>query len=364
MGLPRCARTPFGSKSWTKSYAPTQQQPMPPSKKTHPKHHVIGGPPQWDDFPHQLHVCSRWSCTAKHRETKLDIPGMLRIELFRLQTAAQIFNLAFMVDRSPKPQAHSASLGSTLKSPGRQDFVPKNLGVSLASRKSPLLSHLLSSLDVLWKLTGFPVGSSKKFLSNRWLKNGNNTGQTALSREWRNEVLHAYIMVIMGIHSLIPYKGQPEKQTIVTCWWTWILNETIPCYSTKPLYSTQTTPFLPATILNRLIWEGPIILSSHIHQPSLSIWVIGASVTSNFTVQKIPVIQVMLASDSEFTTGPSIRKRQDSCRHTTWKPKKCAQKNVPSYESTKKNPQNPHKRWNVNWGNLWSDFPCLTGLGL
>ena len=24
----------------------------------------------------------------------------------------------------------------------------------------------------------------------------------------------------MGIHSLIPYKGQPEKQTIGTCWYS------------------------------------------------------------------------------------------------------------------------------------------------
>ena len=183
MGLPRCARTPFGSKSWT-NYTLIQQQPMPPSKKTHLKHHVIGGPPQWDDFPHQLHVCSRWSCTAKYRETELDISGMFHIELFRLQTAAQIFNLAWTwFLSSPKPQAHSASLGSTLKSPGRQDFVPKNLGVSLASRWSRLLSHLLSSLDVLWKLTGFPVGSSKKFLSNRWLNNGNHTGWPLVGNE-------------------------------------------------------------------------------------------------------------------------------------------------------------------------------------
>ena len=78
---------------------------------------------------------------------------------------------------SPKPQAHSASLGSTLKSPGRQDFA-KTLKFHWLPSDHDLLSHLLSSLDVLWKLTGFPVGSSKKFLSNRWLKNGNNTGHS------------------------------------------------------------------------------------------------------------------------------------------------------------------------------------------
>ena len=204
-----------------------------------------------------------------------------------------------------------------------------------------------------WSFTGFPVITTALApalvvgcpVKARWLP-GRQLEEIpfeSLAEEWQqnlpqplvgNEGMKFY-MLIMGIHSLIPYKGQPEKQTIVTCWWTWIPNEAILCYSTKPLYSRQTTPFLPATIMNRLIWGGPIILSSHIHQPSLSIWVIGASVTSNFTVQKIPVIQVMLASDSEFTTGPSIRKRQDSCRHTTWKPTKMCQKTL--------HPINPQK---------------------
>ena len=176
MGLPRCARTPFGSKSWT-NYAPIRGHNQCHQAKKHIRNTMSLGvllsemtSPTSCTYVHGDHVLP----TVKLSWTSLET---LHIELFRLQTAAQIFNLVWtwLTFRSPKPQAHSASLGSTLKSPGRQDFVPKNLGVSLASRWSRLLSHLLSSLDVLWKLAGFPVGSSKKFLSNRWLKNGNKT---------------------------------------------------------------------------------------------------------------------------------------------------------------------------------------------
>lgn len=146
--------------------------------KTHPKHHVIEGsssvrwlPPPAARMFMVIMYCPPWNWAK-------NISGNFTHRTFSLANCCP--NLYFLVwtwltFRSPKPQAHSASLASTLKSPGRQDFVPKNLGVSLASRWSRLLSHLLSSLDVLWKLAGFPVGSSKKFLSNRWLKNGNKT---------------------------------------------------------------------------------------------------------------------------------------------------------------------------------------------